>query len=225
MCHRALAALLPLRCLACPELTRGSELSPLLCARCVQGLRALRDSVWTIDGTSVIAAFHYTGLVRTLVQELKFRGTLGAAVPLGRALGKALGELPPGPVLIVPVPLHWRRRWHRGHNQSAALARVVATSRPGFTVLAALCKTRATPPQVGLDGDRRRSNVQGAFVVRRGRAHRIRGARVVVVDDVATTGATLRAVRDCLVAAGATEVTLAAAAVAVAEVPSGLSLG
>ena len=223
--HGVLALLLPLRCLACAELTRRSKFSPFLCAHCSEELHALAGSGWNVDGTRLIAAFRYAGPARTLVQELKFKGALGAALPLGRALGAALSELPPGPITIVPVPLHWRRRWHRGHNQSAALARVVASSRPGFTALAALRKSRATTPQVGLDGGRRRGNVRGTFAVPRRYASRVRGARLVVVDDVATTAATLRSARDCLVAAGAAEVTLAAAAVATEGPTSGLARG
>jgi len=222
---RLLAHLLPLRCLACPRLARGSELSPVLCARCAHELHTLRCSGWEIDGLRLVAAFRYEGAARVLVRELKFRGAIGAAAPLGGALGVVLSELPPGPVGIVPVPLHWRRRWHRGHNQSAALARVVAASRPGFRVLAALRKSRATQPQVGLDGPHRRRNVRGTFAVARRHLGRIQGARLVVVDDVATTAATLRSARDCLLAAGAAEVTPAAVAVAPGRARSGIGRG
>lgn len=208
-----LARVLPLRCLACPRRTRGSELSPFLCAGCAGDLHALRCGAWEIDGTAMVAAFRYAGPARVLVRELKFRGAAAVATPLGAALGAALSELPPGPIGIVPVPLHWRRRWQRGHNQSAALARVVAASRPGFNLLDALRKPRATQPQVGVDGRHRRRNVRGTFAVSRRHAGRIRGARLVVVDDVATTAATLRSARECLLAAGAAEVTLAAVAV------------
>ncbi len=211
---RALTYLLPLRCLACPDLTRGSDLSPLLCVRCAHELHTLRGSRWQVDGTRLVAAFSYTGAARVLIRELKFRGAVAAAVPLGSALAAALSVLPPGPTGIVPVPLHWRRRWHRGHNQSVTLARVVASSRPGFSVLVALRKSRATLPQVGLDGARRRRNVRDAFTVPRRYLSRVRDARLVVVDDVATTLATLRSARDGLLAAGAAEVTLAAVAVA-----------
>lgn len=220
-----LARVLPLRCLACPGLTRGSELCPFLCVRCARELHTLRDRGWEIDGTRVIAAFHYAGPVRALIRELKFHGAIGVASLLGSALAVALSDLPPGPIGIVPVPLHWRRRWYRGHNQSAALARAVSASRPGFRVLAALRKSRATPPQVGLDGSHRRCNVQGTFAVPRRYVGRVRGARLVVVDDVATTAATLRSARDSLVAAGAIEITLAAAAVVTEEVWSGLAGG
>jgi len=209
-----LAHVLPLRCLACPGLTRGSELSPFLCVRCADGLRALRGRRWEIDGVPVVGAFRYAGAARVLVRALKFRGAVAVARPLGAALGEALADLPPGPIGIVPVPLHWRRRWRRGHNQSTALARAVAATRPGFSLLVALRKSRATLPQVGLDGVQRRRNVHGTFVVPRRYARQVSGARLVVVDDVATTAATLRSARDCLMAAGAIEVTLAAAAIA-----------
>jgi len=214
VCHGLLAQVLPLRCLACPARTRGSELSPFLCVSCTHELHALRGRCREIDGTQVVAAFRYAGPARVLVRQLKFHGAIAVASPLGSALAVALSELPPGPIGVVPVPLHWRRRWHRGHNQSVALARVVVASRPGFRLLAALRKSRATPPQVGLDGGHRRRNVRGTFAVPRRFARRVRGARLLVVDDVATTAATLRSARECLLAAGAAEVTLAAAAVA-----------
>ncbi len=223
MAHLAttwLSHVLPLRCLACPARTRGSGPSPLLCRSCTAELHALRCRDWEIDGTSGASGFRYEGAARALVRALKFRGALGAAAPLGSVLGAALDELAPGAVGIVPVPLHWRRRWQRGHNQSAALARAVAAARPGFRVLAALRKPRATRPQVGLGGGRRRRNVDGAFAVARLHIPKVLGARLVLVDDVVTTAATLRAARDVLVAAGASEVTLAAAAVAV-EVRTG----
>ena len=203
-----------MRCLACPALTRGSVLSPFLCVPCARELHALRGRDWEIDGLRVVAAFRYAGVARTLLRALKFHGASGVAAPLGAALGLSLSELPAGPVGIVPLPLHWRRRWRRGHNQSAALARAVAASRPGFRVLPVLHKPRATPPQVGLDGGQRRRNVRHAFAVHRRHRGLLCDARLVLVDDVATTGATLRSARDCLIASGAAEVTLAAAAVA-----------
>jgi len=156
------------------------------------------------------------------IHRLKFQGAVTLAQPLGRALAAALVDVQPGPTAIVPVPLHWRRRWRRGHNQSVALAKVVAATRPGFQLLRALRKSRATRPQVGLDGRQRRRNVIGAFVVRARHAHRVSGSWVVV-DDVVTTGATLRAAQDCPRRAGAAELTLAA--VAMVEEPGGSGLG
>ena len=81
-----LAHVLPLRCLPCPGLTRGSELCPFLCVRCARELHKLRDRGWEIDGTRVIAAFHYTGPVRALIRKLKFHGAIGVASLLGSAL-------------------------------------------------------------------------------------------------------------------------------------------
>jgi ComF family protein len=168
-----------------------------------------------------IAAFRYEGVVRSAIHQLKFRGIRPLAGLLGGALAAALADLPPGPTLVVPVPLHWRRRWSRGHNQSVALARTVAAARPGFRYLPVLRKRRATPAQTGLDARVRRANVSGVFAVRRSHTVAVCAAQIIVVDDVVTTGATLEAARRCLLRAGAAAVT--AAAVAAAPPPGAAS--
>jgi ComF family protein len=105
---------------------------------------------------------------------------------------------------IVPMPLHWLRRWHRGFNQAELLARGLA--RPlGIPVVPALVRARATAPQAGLTRAQRRANVSGSFRVRRHAA--VAGAHVLLVDDVMTTGATLSAAASALKRAGARRIT------------------
>jgi len=115
------------------------------------------------------------------------------AVPLDRRID-----------LIVPMPMHWRRRFQRGYNQAELLAWEIA----GRTLLPverkAVKRRRATSPQSELSGSARRRNVAGAFQLHR--PSRIRGKNVLLVDDVLTTGATARACALALKRAGAGQV-------------------
>jgi ComF family protein len=114
------------------------------------------------------------------------------------------------PAVLVPVPLHPRRLRERGFNQSELLAQALGR-RSGLVVAPeALVRRKETPPQTGLTAAARRSNVSGAFTVRR--RSRVAGRVVVLVDDVVTTGATARACAAALRAAGTTEVRLVTAA-------------
>jgi ComF family protein len=107
---------------------------------------------------------------------------------------------------IVPVPLHWTRRWRRGFNQSSLLAANLAR-RTGLPVVAALSRTRATAAQAGLSHNARRRNVGGSFQCRRA-SQTLRGKRVLLIDDVMTTGATGSACAQMLKRAGASRVAL-----------------
>jgi ComF family protein len=110
-----------------------------------------------------------------------------------------------GASIVIPVPLHPRRRRARGFNQAADLARHL-----GLPVVDALHRTRATRSQTDLPAAKRHANVRGAFVFRRG--VNVGGLRVVLVDDVATTGATLESCARVLRAAGAVDVSALTAA-------------
>ena len=109
--------------------------------------------------------------------------------------------------LVIPVPLHWRRRFARGFDQSVELTRwaLVHARREGASVPAlgrrVLARVRATQAQTELDAEARAANLAGAFVVRR--PELVAGRRVVLIDDVTTTGATLRACMGALEHAGA----------------------
>src|SRR6185369_279610 len=100
---------------------------------------------------------------------------------------------------------HWRRRWQRGFNQAELLARETAR-RCGLPMVNAVRRTRSTATQAGLSNARRRQNVAGAFRVSKRGA--IAGRRVLLIDDVMTTGATARACALALKRAGAKSVTL-----------------
>lgn len=126
--------------------------------------------------------------MRDALHALKYRGRVALADPLGQALAEVVRE---DPILsaadaLVPVPLHPRREAERGFNQSEELAKVVAR-QTGIPLLRTLVRVRPTAPQVGLPEVERRGNVRGAFAVR----GPVRALRVLLVDDVITTGSTL----------------------------------
>lgn len=184
-------------CVSCrtPFLNRAPLDEEGRCALCRLGVRGF-DAAYcygAYEGTlrELIHLFKY-GRIRTLARPLG--GMLAGAVPLDQTFEA-----------VVAVPLHWRRRLDRGFNQSALLARAVAR-RYGLRVIAAVRRRRATEVQAGLSHAQRRQNVAGAFRVTRPRA--IAGRRVLLVDDVMTTGATAGACAAALKRAGARYVAL-----------------
>jgi predicted amidophosphoribosyltransferase len=156
----------------------------------------------------------FQGPARRLLIDLKYAGVLRAGVMIGTRMGSAPGarSVLAGTDLVVPVPLHWRRRWRRGHNQAAVLARALCRQQPELRFVPALWRRRATAPQVGQPRERRLLNVTGAFALRARHRDTVSGRTVVLVDDVITTGATSVEAACCLLAAGAADVRVYAAA-------------
>lgn len=144
----------------------------------------------------------YEGTLRKLIQEFKYGRITTLAAPLGRMLTDAVPRERAFD-LIVPMPMHWRRRWSRGFNQAELLARVVSRSLR-VPVSGAVRRRKSTPPQAGLTAAQRRLNIAGAFAIRRPDA--VRGKRILLVDDVFTTGATAGACARSLKNAGAAQV-------------------
>jgi ComF family protein len=152
------------------------------------------------------AAVRYDDVASALVHALKYGDRLDLAPSMGRWMAQAGRELTAAADALVPVPLHWRRLWARRFNQAAALARVVAQAS-GVPVLDdALRRRRATRQQVGLARAERATNVQGAFAVPEARHAAVAGRRLVLVDDVLTSGATIDACTRALLRAGAAQV-------------------
>jgi ComF family protein len=152
------------------------------------------------------AAVRYDDVARVLVQKFKYSDHLELAPMLGQWMARAGRELTREADALVPVPLHWRRLWARRFNQSAALALAVGRIA-GLPVLSeSLRRVRATPQQVGLDKSERAHNVQGAFRVSPERKADVAGRRLILVDDVLTSGATVEACARALLRAGAAHV-------------------
>ncbi len=161
------------------------------------------------------AAGPYEGALRDILHAFKYGGRRTLSAPLAALMAAHGAAVLDGADCVVPVPLHWRRRFRRGFNQAARLARGL-----GLPVVSALVRTRDTRSQTELPAAQRHRNVRGAFrLARRGILWRrpvdLRGLTIVLVDDVATTGATLEACARVLEQAGAREVRALTAARAV----------
>ena len=149
------------------------------------------------------AALVYGDVSRELVLGLKYQGRRDGLTLLAGWMAGAGKDLLSEAELIVPVPLHYVRLVRRGFNQSGWLAAALARSSGVRLSVDALKRVRSTPIQGGLSSTGRRRNVQGAFRVRGTAKGVVKGKRVLLVDDVLTTGATAEACTVALKRAGA----------------------
>ena len=161
--------------------------------------------------TQVHAATLYNEPSRQLVINLKHGHKIALAGLMGRLMATRLsdplaGEAAP---LLVPVPLHRWRLWSRGFNQAALLAQVIAKSGKGELLVDALVRRRRTPSLGGLGREARERALAGAIIAARRRLAMLRGRRVILVDDVLTSGATTRVCVAALLDAGASSVEIA----------------
>ena len=155
-----------------------------------------------IDGAAY--GYFYRGPAGGLVRNLKYRGVSRLAEPMGRQMVRALEGLQPAHIdCVTPVPMHVRRVRKRGVNQALLLAREVADGLQ-LPLEEALVRTRNTLQQARLDEAKRLHNLDGAFAV----AGNVAGKRVLLVDDVCTTGATANACAEALLQGGADAVLL-----------------
>jgi len=146
----------------------------------------------------------YEGVLRELIHQYKYGKIKTLARPLGDLLANALPRDQEFDA-VAPVPLHWRRQWQRGFNQSELLARAIAR-RTGIPVVKALRRGKATRTQASLSNTGRRRNVAAAFKCKRARL--VAGKRILLIDDVMTTGSTAASCALALKRAGARKVVL-----------------
>jgi len=184
-------------CVQCrsPFLTRFPLDEGGRCGLCRRGVRGF-DAAYSFG--------FYEDALRELIHLFKYGRVQTLASPLGRLLARAL-PLEQTFDVIVPMPLHWRKRWQRGFNQSELLAREIGR-RTHLPVTKALRRVRYTNAQAGLTNAKRRENVSGAF--RAKKTASLDGQWVLLVDDVMTTGATAASGARALKLAGAKHVTL-----------------
>ncbi|MCI0405283.1 MAG: ComF family protein [candidate division Zixibacteria bacterium] len=143
---------------------------------------------------------------RELIHRLKYCGDVPAGKFLGSELGKVVAGFNSTPAwdAIVPVPLHWTRKWSRGFNQSALLAKALSKTA-GLPIFPALRRVKRTKDQTRLSREERLANVRGAFHV----VKDVEGKKLLLLDDVTTTGATLEECRRVLAEAGASQISAA----------------
>ncbi len=145
----------------------------------------------------------YEGPLRKLIHLFKYAKVESLAPPLSRLMVQAM-PIDERIDLVIAMPMHWRKRWERGFNQAELLAKPVA-KRCGLKVSTTFRRKRYTKAQAGLTEVQRRENLKGSFCVRD--AQQIAGKRILLIDDVFTTGATLRSAAETLKAAGVAHVT------------------
>jgi len=158
--------------------------------------------------SSMTVLGRYEGRLAAIVRCLKFDALPRAGTLLGERLARALLAHPVRVDMVAPVPLHWRRRWARGYNQAERIGRPIAQALGRPLRSEALARARFTPSQTGRDRRGRVANVRRAFVVK----ENVVGKSILLVDDVVTTGATVRECARVLMASGAERVHVAAAA-------------
>lgn len=194
--------------LLCEDCSASMErISPPLCPRCgrpwsrPQLCSVCQKTQPTIDGIRAVAYFE--GHLRRAIHQFKYRGVQALAAPLAELLVTYQTEHRLPADMIMPVPLHPEREVERGYNQAGLLAQALGRRIELPVVGTALSRVKVTVPQVNLDAERRQLNVAGAF---RADGQRVAGRRVLLIDDVCTTGATMEACNGALQAAGAQSV-------------------
>jgi ComF family protein len=202
-CNAKAPRITPPFCRTCSEPFDGSITEVFSCANCAHRV---------LHFESAVAAFRSRGVVRKIIHDFKYGHQIHLRHPVANWLADTLDD----PRLqgrrfdlIIPVPLHPTRKRERGFNQAELLAELLAT-RAGLTTRAALQRIRYTTTQTAFDRTERMENLHNAFRLRK--KADVRGLRVLLIDDVLTTGSTLNECARVLKAAGALSVHAATAA-------------
>ncbi len=221
--RRLIGIIYPPTCIACQAAVGEAQ---ALCARCWSGIGFIErpycerlGTPFPVDlGSGLLspaaiaappvfararAACRFDGTARELVHRLKYGDRIDLSLTLGRMMRLAGRELVADADLVVPIPLHRTRLWRRRFNQAAVLARVIARDAGLPLAQATLARIRPTLRQVGLTRAQRADNLQGAFCVPDAMRPQIEGRRILLIDDVLTTGATANAAARALLRAGA----------------------
>lgn len=190
-----------LQALVFPDICAGCQrVGHLLCPTCLQQMVTPytpfigdRFAGFTCIGT-------HSGPLRETIHALKYETTPRLAQPLGALLTQQLNQQKWSFDTIIPVPLHVNREQERGYNQAKIIAHALVMENT--TVMDALFRTRETPTQVGKTTTERQKNVRDAFALKPAFLSQLAGRRVLLIDDVCTSGATLIACAAPLLAAG-----------------------
>lgn len=229
----------------CPACQRATARPDALCAACWSAMRWIEqpicdrlgaplgeDHLIEPDGRKIsfaarqrppvfsrarAAAVFAEGPARRLAHRLKYGDREELAAPMGRWMARAGAELLDDVDVLVPIPLHWTRLAKRRFNQAAALAEAISAQSGAPVGHDLLKRARATPTQTELAPRLRAQNVHKAFVAPKARRADIEGRKILLVDDVMTTGATLNAAAASLLRAGAARVDALVFALALAE--------
>ena len=170
--------------------------------------------------------YHHENPYKLIPQALKYQGNIAAGQYFAARLGRFLAAQPQWQSVdvVIPVPLHWRRKWERGYNQAEVIAAQLARALGASLCTRALYRTRSTRTQTRLDGEDRLRNVAGVFRVRDGPIQRMlpgdgspRPLHILLVDDTFTTGATLAACYQALRSAPGHSVRISVATLAVVQ--------
>lgn len=218
---KVLYFLLPIRCVGCrkpgewfcaPCLSKIKPVYIFTCINCekpaINGFThpGCRTS-WSLD--CLISAFRYEGAIAKAVKQLKYRQVTALVdILVKMALEEFLeteilfGE----EMIVVPVPLHWIAKWKRGFNQAEMIAKALADQLDLEVRSDLLKRTKYTISQTSLPGDKRRENIRNAFAVNKKKRQEIKDRHFLLVDDVCTTGSTLKECAKVLKRAGAKSV-------------------
>lgn len=166
-------------CRCCGSVVRSKVATQSVCGECIR-----KPPPWD----RALSLVHYSGDVRQLMHALKYRGDTTVLPALAIIAGPAIHNIDTHWDVILPVPLHNKRLRKRKMNQALVLARTLLPDHQEIIEPRILVRNRATVAQTGLDGRERRRNLRGAFGVTA--PEKLKGKRVLIVDDVFTTGAT-----------------------------------